>query len=211
MLMTTDGQTDYFTPCCACMRGKNDSRYFSGYWSINGACHYNNNFYSCKHSIGDHISVPGEKCNCNNKVYLYRHHMIVVKVLGSKKLRVIHFSSSDGSRAKAVIHLQEDYKLIPRSCVIYRIDHDPRDSYCGEEAIERAMSKIGEDRYHFLFNNCECFCTWVKVNKNRSSQAEKGMAVAGAGAVAVGVVGTIAIFTIAILGAVANANKKSSR
>ncbi|QGZ64708.1 lecithin retinol acyltransferase family protein [Paraburkholderia acidisoli] len=42
--------------------------------------------------------------------------------------------------------------------------------YAGREAVARARSRLGEDRYRLLSNNCEHFCTWCVDGKSRSEQ-----------------------------------------
>ena len=145
--------------------------------------------------IGDHISVPGERFRMSGAP-LYRHHMIVVEVISRKKLHVIHYRRAADGR-KAVIK-KENIAVNPSIEVTYRIDYNQDESYTGQEAIDRALERLGECSYNLLSNNCESFCTWVKMNKNKSAQAETGIGVA-AGAVVVGVVGAVAVFTIAVL------------
>ena len=36
--------------------------------------------------------------------------------------------------------------------------------------LRRAMSRIGEQNYNLLFNNCEHFATWCKTGRHRSAQ-----------------------------------------
>ena len=38
--------------------------------------------------------------------------------------------------------------------------------------LQRAMSRIGEQNYNLLFNNCEHFATWCKTGKHRSGQID---------------------------------------
>ena len=40
------------------------------------------------------------------------------------------------------------------------------------EIVERALSRIGEDRYHVLTNNCEHFCEWCVNAEPRSFQVD---------------------------------------
>ncbi|MFD1561552.1 lecithin retinol acyltransferase family protein [Paraburkholderia silviterrae] len=42
--------------------------------------------------------------------------------------------------------------------------------YAGREAVARARSRLGEDHYRLLTNNCEHFCTWCVDGKGRSEQ-----------------------------------------
>ena len=38
--------------------------------------------------------------------------------------------------------------------------------------LQRAMSRIGEQDYNLLFNNCEHFATWCKTGRHRSGQVD---------------------------------------
>ena len=39
-----------------------------------------------------------------------------------------------------------------------------------DEVIERAQSRMGEAKYHLVFNNCEHFAEWCKTGKAKSDQ-----------------------------------------
>lgn len=41
------------------------------------------------------------------------------------------------------------------------------------EVVRRARSRLGEDRYHVLTNNCEHFCEWCVHGQHRSYQVEE--------------------------------------
>ena len=43
----------------------------------------------------------------------------------------------------------------------------------GEEVIRRARSRLGEDRYRVLTNNCEHFCEWCVRGQHRSYQVQE--------------------------------------
>ncbi|MGA3951993.1 lecithin retinol acyltransferase family protein [Ralstonia nicotianae] len=45
-------------------------------------------------------------------------------------------------------------------------------SYDGEEVARRAGSRLGEDDYRLLTNNCEHFCSWCLFGECRSAQVE---------------------------------------
>ena len=40
----------------------------------------------------------------------------------------------------------------------------------GDEVVHRARSRVGEDRYDLLTNNCEHFCEWCVCGEHRSYQ-----------------------------------------
>ncbi|CAG9166055.1 hypothetical protein LMG23992_00676 [Cupriavidus laharis] len=44
--------------------------------------------------------------------------------------------------------------------------------YFGAEVVRRAASRLGEDDYRLLTNNCEHFCTWCLSGESRSRQVE---------------------------------------
>jgi hypothetical protein len=139
---------------------------------------------------------------------MYWHHMIVVKVISRNKLRVIHYSKT--AYAERATIAKQDIVIDPHNNAVYRIDYDRDKSYTGQEAIDRALERADECSYNLLFNNCESFCTWVKVNKNRSSQAEVGMGAAAAGVTAgAAVLGTVAALSFVVYKAFKSANKSS--
>lgn len=43
-------------------------------------------------------------------------------------------------------------------------------SYLPDIVVQRAQSRLGEQRYDLLTNNCEHFATWCKTGQNRSDQ-----------------------------------------
>ena len=48
--------------------------------------------------------------------------------------------------------------------------------YSSETVLARARSRLGEDRYRLLSNNCEHFCEWCVHGRNRSVQIEQWFA-----------------------------------
>jgi hypothetical protein len=42
-----------------------------------------------------------------------------------------------------------------------------------DEVVRRALSRLGENRYHVLRNNCEHFCEWCVSGEHRSYQVER--------------------------------------
>jgi lecithin:retinol acyltransferase len=47
-----------------------------------------------------------------------------------------------------------------------------------EEVVRRARSRLGENRYHVLRNNCEHFCEWCVSGEHRSYQVDQLIAAA---------------------------------
>ncbi|WP_080744947.1 lecithin retinol acyltransferase family protein [Cupriavidus necator] len=54
-----------------------------------------------------------------------------------------------------------------------RIQTEPDAVYAGIDVVERAKSRLGEDQYQFLTNNCEHFCTWCVLGVGRSEQVRQ--------------------------------------
>jgi len=50
---------------------------------------------------------------------------------------------------------------------------EPDALYRGMDAVARARSRLGEDRYRILTNNCEHFCTWCVRGVARSEQVRR--------------------------------------
>lgn len=53
---------------------------------------------------------------------------------------------------------------------------NPLARYVGPEAVRRARSRLGENRYRLLTNNCEHFCTWCLYGKGHSEQVQACLA-----------------------------------
>ncbi len=48
--------------------------------------------------------------------------------------------------------------------------------YSPQEIVLRARSRLGENEYHVLRNNCEHFCNWCISGRSRSMQVERPLA-----------------------------------
>ena len=48
--------------------------------------------------------------------------------------------------------------------------------YSPQEIVLRARSRLGENDYHVLRNNCEHFCNWCISGRSRSKQVERPLA-----------------------------------
>ncbi|OUL84862.1 lecithin retinol acyltransferase family protein [Paraburkholderia hospita] len=49
---------------------------------------------------------------------------------------------------------------------------NPMARYVGADVVRRARSRLGENRYRLLSNNCEHFCNWCLYGESRSEQVE---------------------------------------
>ena len=60
--------------------------------------------------------------------------------------------------------------------------------------IRRAMSRLGEQSYNLLFNNCEHFANWCTTGRHRSNQMEDWLKQSSLGAMAIGQLMPAALF-----------------
>lgn len=52
------------------------------------------------------------------------------------------------------------------------INPGPRPKYASPEVVRRARSRLNENSYRLLTNNCEHFCAWCLSGENRSDQVQ---------------------------------------
>jgi len=106
--------------------------------------------------LGSHLVTPRRG---------YRHHGIYV---GARK--VVHYSGlAHGLRRGAVeevplAHFARGQRVWVRA--------DAPSDFDVREVVCRARSRVGEDRYRLLTNNCEHFCEWCLRGSARSFQVE---------------------------------------
>ena len=96
----------------------------------------------------------------------YTHHGIYV---GAG--RVVHYAGLARGQFRGRI---EEVSLAQFACgrsVWIRNSHLP--GFVPQEVIRRARSRVGENRYRILRNNCEHFCEWCLRGESRSYQIER--------------------------------------
>jgi len=96
----------------------------------------------------------------------YAHHGIYV---GSGK--VVHYAGLSRSWHSGPIEevMLTQFALGHPVCIV---DH-PESIYSAEAIVRRARSRVGEQAYHLLTNNCEHFCNWCISGLSRSVQIER--------------------------------------
>ncbi|TDF62587.1 hydrolase [Cupriavidus sp. L7L] len=95
----------------------------------------------------------------------YTHHGLYA---GAGK--VVHYSGLSRSLRRGPVHevtLAEFAHGHP-----IRVRQSPGARFDGVEAVQRAYSRIGEDRYRLISNNCEHFCMWCLYGESRSEQID---------------------------------------
>ena len=64
------------------------------------------------------------------------------------------------------------FVVLPLARMLYKKLMDDYHLYSKDETVERAKSKLGEERYNLMVNNCEHFAIWCKTNVAESYQIE---------------------------------------
>jgi hypothetical protein len=104
--------------------------------------------------IGSHL--VSDRCG-------YEHHGIYV---GNG--RVVHYAGFAGSVHRGPVEEVDLDRFAAGHPLSIRAT--PRARYVGDEAVRRARSRLGENHYRLLTNNCEHFCAWVLLGESRSEQ-----------------------------------------
>jgi hypothetical protein len=95
----------------------------------------------------------------------YEHHGIYV---GAG--RVVHYAGFACLQRRGSVEETTLERFSAGHPVIVRSHAMAR--FTGDEAVRRARSRLGENRYRLLTNNCEHLCAWVVSGENRSTQVE---------------------------------------
>lgn len=113
---------------------------------------------SNRYQLGDHLVI-----DCG----LYTHHGLYV---GNNQ--VIHYAGyALGSKTiKGTVEEVTLDSFAQGKAITRQIHLDPL--YTPNEAVNRARSRIGEQSYSLLFNNCEQFVNWCLEGKSHSEQTQ---------------------------------------
>ncbi len=106
--------------------------------------------------------LPGSRLIVRRRGYF--HHGIYV---GNDK--VIHYAGWFHSAGGLVEEITVEQFADGRP---YSIGRSPANRQRGEQIVRRARSRLGEQCYHLLSNNCEHFCNWCQLGTRRSEQVE---------------------------------------
>lgn len=107
-------------------------------------------------AIGTHL-VTDRLC--------YTHHGVYA---GAGK--VVHYAGLSRSLRRGPVHEVTLAEFAQGHAVWVR--QSPGARFAGVEAVQRAYSRIGEDRYRLISNNCEHFCMWCLYGESRSDQID---------------------------------------
>lgn len=96
----------------------------------------------------------------------YTHHGVYV---GGG--RVVHYSGLSGFWQCGPVE-EVSLARFANGHPVQNVDH-PEAQYAPEEIVQRALSRLGENDYRLLTNNCEHFCNWCVSGISRSAQVER--------------------------------------
>jgi len=97
----------------------------------------------------------------------YSHHGLCIN-----HKQIIHYSGSSlGQGQSGVIEIVNLDEFCQGNG--YTIQNYPIRTYCREESVERAKSRLGEDWYNVLLNNCEHFVAWCIMGIHHSQQVSQ--------------------------------------
>jgi hypothetical protein len=99
---------------------------------------------------------------------LYAHHGIYV---GDG--RVVHYAGLCNGWQSGLIE-EVSLEEFADGERILAVPHSSR-AFSDAEIVARARSRLGEDMYHLLRNNCEHFCQWCVTGRKRSWQVREWM------------------------------------
>ncbi|MEX3936404.1 lecithin retinol acyltransferase family protein [Paraburkholderia phymatum] len=105
-------------------------------------------------ALGSHLVT--QRCG-------YEHHGVYVG-----RGKVIHYAGFAKSAHRAPVEEVSLEQFADGHVVVVRPHPFPK--YSGAETVVRARSRLGENRYRLLTNNCEHFCAWCLLGESRSEQ-----------------------------------------
>ncbi|QCP52844.1 NC domain protein [Trinickia violacea] len=98
----------------------------------------------------------------------YEHHGVYVG-----RGNVIHYAGFAKSAHRAPVEEIPLEQFADGHAIAVRPHPFPK--YAGVETVLRARSRLGENRYRVLTNNCEHFCSWCLLGESRSEQIHVGL------------------------------------
>jgi hypothetical protein len=97
----------------------------------------------------------------------YSHHGVYVGCG-----RVVHYSGLSGGFWQCGPVEEVSLSRFAIGHTVRVVDH-PKSLFSPEEIVRRARSRLGENDYRLLTNNCEHFCNWCHSGVSRSAQVQR--------------------------------------
>jgi hypothetical protein len=97
----------------------------------------------------------------------YCHHGVYVG-----KGRVVHYSGFSGGFWQCGLVEEVSLSRFSIGHPVGIVEH-VKSAYSPEEVVRRARSRLGENDYRVLTNNCEHFCNWCLNGVSHSAQVQR--------------------------------------
>ena len=97
----------------------------------------------------------------------YSHHGVYVG-----RARVVHYSGLSGGFWQCGPVQEVSLTRFAIGHAVRIVEH-AKSPYSPEEIVRRARSRIGENDYRLLTNNCEHFCNWCLSGISHSAQVQR--------------------------------------
>jgi hypothetical protein len=121
-----------------------------------------------KRSAVDHIEQePPVGSHLTTTRHGYSHHGVYVG-----KGRVVHYSGFSGGFWQRGPVEEVSLSRFSIGHQVRIVEH-PRSPYPPDEIVRRARSRLGENDYRLLTNNCEHFCNWCLNGVSDSAQVQR--------------------------------------
>jgi hypothetical protein len=121
---------------------------------------------ACSHSVAGLAREPTVGAHLTTSRRGYNHHGVYA---GGG--RVVHYSGLSGFWQCGPVEEVSLSEFVGGHSV--RIVDHVQSQYSPEEIVRRARSRLGENDYRLLTNNCEHFCNWCISGISRSAQVEE--------------------------------------
>lgn len=87
--------------------------------------------------------------------------------------RVVHYSGFAQAFKKGSLEITTLERFLGSEKKYYVIKYPANKvMFSAKDIVRRALSRVGEDRYNLVFNNCEHFAAWCVTGKNESKQVK---------------------------------------
>ena len=124
--------------------------------------------------LGNHkvIHYAGDNEDFNGKVAV-RPASLDTFLKGDKNYFILHFDKDSLNPHKIYAGTNFNMGDVSYNCGINLKKSKDFKLYFPEETVRRALSRVGEEKYNLLLNNCEHFAIWCKTGVSESYQVKR--------------------------------------
>jgi HRAS-like suppressor 3 len=110
---------------------------------------------------------PARGAHLSTMRHGYSHHGVYIG-----EGRVVHYAGLSGGLWQCGPVEEVSLLQFGRGNAVRTVEHITT-AYSSEEIVRRARSRLGENDYRLLTNNCEHFCNWRVNGVSRSAQVQQ--------------------------------------